>query len=137
MTRYAVRAANIPITEPIELVDADNPAYAIELAQVKVGKTFLRPAAINADNLRAHIENKDRDHHSGSWYDCTKCGQLPQGKHVPSNYESVDIIAAGYEWTCLADDCNHLNQEIEVTEWVTCAECGRGYTTNPPNHAIG
>lgn len=136
MTRYAVRAANIPITEPIELVDANNPAQAIKLAQVKVKKTFLRPAAIDADSLRAHIQNKELDHHSGSWYDCVKCGQLPQGKHVPSNYESVDLLASGYEWRCPAEFCNHLNHEDAVKEWVNCAECGRGYATNPPDHAL-
>lgn len=137
MTRYAVRAANILITQTIELVEAESPYAAIKTAQAQAKTTFLRPAAINADQLREHLNNLDSEHLNGSWYDCTKCSLLPQDKYVASNYESVDVIASGYEWTCLAERCEHLNHEIEFKEWVVCSECGRGYTTNPPDHAMG
>lgn len=47
--------------------------------------------------------------------------------------ESVDLIASGYEWTC--PNCERLNREIEVTERVTCGECGSQYATDAPEHA--
>lgn len=46
----------------------------------------------------------------------------------------VDIIASGYEWICPV--CEHLNNEIEVTEKVTC-KCGKVFYTNPAEHAEG
>jgi DNA-directed RNA polymerase subunit RPC12/RpoP len=35
--------------------------------------------------------------------------------------KSVELIASGYEWTC--PKCSRLNNEIEVTETVTCPGC--------------
>ncbi|KKM71892.1 hypothetical protein LCGC14_1426110 [marine sediment metagenome] len=48
--------------------------------------------------------------------------------------KTVDLIASGYEWEC--PECEYLNDEIEVTEKVTCPGCGNEYETNPPEHAI-
>lgn len=47
--------------------------------------------------------------------------------------ESVDIIASGYEWVCPI--CEHYNEEIEITEKVTCVGCNEIFETNPPEHA--
>jgi uncharacterized protein (DUF983 family) len=46
--------------------------------------------------------------------------------------DSVDLVASGYEWEC---PCGKLNKEIEITEQVTCSECGQRYNTNPAEHA--
>jgi hypothetical protein len=132
MTRYAVRAANI--TEIIDLVEADSPQAAIDLAQEQAGKTFFNPAAISAAKLRIHLDNEDGKHLEGSWYDCVRCGWLPEPEPTQEP-ESVDIIASGYEWNCPKDECGALNHEVEVKDWVVCLSCGRGFTTNPPNHA--
>lgn len=131
MTRFAVRVKNI--TEIIDLVEADTPEAAIELAQERAKKTFLDPAAISAAKLRIHLDNEDGEHLNGSWYDCVKCGWLPEQAHEEP--ESVDIIASGYEWNCPKDECGALNHEVEVKDWVVCLGCGHGFTTNPPNHA--
>ena len=49
--------------------------------------------------------------------------------------ESVELIASDYEWTC--PDCETLNHEIEINEWVTCKECDHEYRVNEYHHAIG
>jgi hypothetical protein len=140
MTRYAVRAANI--TKIIELVDAETPQAAIELAQAQFPtRTFIRPAAINAADLQAHLDNKDYGHLDGSWYDCVHCSFLAEQRSkrakVSPDDEPVDLVASGYEWMCPKDDCGVINTEIEVTEIVICKKCGRGFETSPPEHAHG
>ena len=47
--------------------------------------------------------------------------------------EVVELIAAGYEWTC--PDCDELNCEIEITEQVTCAQCKRVFKVMDAYHA--
>lgn len=57
---------------------------------------------------------------------------------IPASDENektpVDIIASGYEWIC--PNCEILNHEIEVTEFVDCGACHHTYPTNPPEHAL-
>lgn len=36
--------------------------------------------------------------------------------------ENITLISASYEWTC--PHCEELNMEIEITETVTCSNCG-------------
>lgn len=50
-------------------------------------------------------------------------------------YDSVDIVASGYQWVC--PECDELNKEIEYTLEVTCESCGVTFSTNPPEHALG
>jgi len=45
----------------------------------------------------------------------------------------VDLIAIGYEWICVK--CEHLNNEYEITEEVTCVECGKVYEVGEVKHA--
>jgi hypothetical protein len=47
--------------------------------------------------------------------------------------QCVDLMASGYEWTCL--ECETLNTEIEAKEKVKCKECGAEFETYPPEHA--
>ncbi len=50
--------------------------------------------------------------------------------------ETVQLIAAGYEWFC--PPCDHVNKTIEITESVTCEICGREYRTDDETlHAYG
>lgn len=49
--------------------------------------------------------------------------------------ETVDLIAAGYEWDC--PNCDWHNNEIEAKEQVTCSNCRQTFATNPPEHAHG
>ncbi len=50
--------------------------------------------------------------------------------------ETVQLIAAGYEWFC--PPCDHVNKTIEITEDVTCEICGREYRTDDETlHAYG
>lgn len=49
--------------------------------------------------------------------------------------EAVDVIASGYEWTC--PECENLNHVIEYTETVMCEICGKSFSANYPEHAIG
>ena len=48
---------------------------------------------------------------------------------------SVELIAAGYEWTC--PNCEQINKEIEVTERVECDHCHANYDVAAYEHAIG
>jgi DNA-directed RNA polymerase subunit RPC12/RpoP len=48
--------------------------------------------------------------------------------------DTVDLIASGYEWTC--PKCETLNEEIEVTEKVSCRNCGRIFKVQDYQHAI-
>jgi len=45
----------------------------------------------------------------------------------------VDLIASGYEWIC--PKCDTFNTEIEITEKVTCPECGATWETGECHHA--
>lgn len=47
----------------------------------------------------------------------------------------VDIIASGYEWTCLNLDCGALNTEAYYKTTVTCRLCCLEFSTNNPDHA--
>lgn len=49
--------------------------------------------------------------------------------------ETVDVISAGYEWTC--GKCGDLMREIEFNETVECSKCGTEFKANPPEHAYG
>ena len=51
--------------------------------------------------------------------------------------DTVDVIAAGYEWVCPNPECDYRNLIIEIpsNEKVTCHDCGVTYTINPPEHA--
>ena len=49
--------------------------------------------------------------------------------------ETVEMIAAGYEWIC--PKCDQLNRMIEWREWVTCENCHGDFPANPPEHAVG
>lgn len=64
-------------------------------------------------------------------------GQLMNARADVEKMESVELIAAGYEWICPAEDCDNINHEIEVTEVVECRECHRLYQTSDYHHAIG
>jgi uncharacterized protein (DUF983 family) len=46
---------------------------------------------------------------------------------------TVDIIASGYDWTC--PNCDDWQSTIEVTDTVTCQECGNTYPVNDHHHA--
>jgi DNA-directed RNA polymerase subunit RPC12/RpoP len=48
--------------------------------------------------------------------------------------DTVDLIASGYEWTC--PKCDTLNEEIEVTEKVSCRNCRRIFKVQDYQHAI-
>jgi predicted RNA-binding Zn-ribbon protein involved in translation (DUF1610 family) len=47
--------------------------------------------------------------------------------------ESVYLIASGYEWEC--PNCDKLNEEIEITQRVTCRKCKRTYPVDGADHA--
>ena len=47
-------------------------------------------------------------------------------------YETVELIAAGYEWTCPA--CDTLITIIETTESVTCKACKRRFKVDSYAH---
>lgn len=49
--------------------------------------------------------------------------------------QTVQIVASGYEWIC--PGCAHLNREIELVLFVTCAQCGLEFETNGAEHAYG
>lgn len=49
--------------------------------------------------------------------------------------EGVILIASGYEWVC--PKCDWKNDEIEVTEAVTCESCGATFKVDDYNHAVG
>lgn len=59
---------------------------------------------------------------------------LKQIDEVLEDFESVNLIAGGYEWTCPI--CNSLNEEIEATETVNCKGCNTTFKTNPPDHCF-
>jgi len=48
--------------------------------------------------------------------------------------QTVELIASGYEWVCLS--CDRLNHEIELSEEVTCRECGSKYEVIDFHHAF-
>lgn len=48
--------------------------------------------------------------------------------------EQVELIASGYEWGC--PNCEHNNNEIEVTQTVKCKQCGNKYDVADYEHAI-
>lgn len=48
---------------------------------------------------------------------------------------SADMIAKGYEWICRI--CGHENEEIEITEEVTCKSCSVTSRVLDPQHAYG
>jgi hypothetical protein len=48
--------------------------------------------------------------------------------------DTVDLIASGYEWTC--PKCETLNEEIAVTEKVSCRKCRRIFNVEDYQHAI-
>ncbi len=54
---------------------------------------------------------------------------------MSETYETVDVIASGYEWECPSEYCGRLNNEIEITETVKCRNCNITYETNPAEHA--
>ena len=45
----------------------------------------------------------------------------------------VDLIASGYEWVCPM--CDKFNREIEITEKVSCVNCGDTFTVGDFEHA--
>lgn len=47
--------------------------------------------------------------------------------------ETVDVIASGYEWTCLI--CERLYHEIAWKDKVTCTRCHREFEAAAPEHA--
>ena len=47
--------------------------------------------------------------------------------------ESVELIASGYEWEC--PECEWLNLEIEITEFVTCEHCKEKFKVTEYYHA--
>lgn len=47
----------------------------------------------------------------------------------------VDLMSAGYEWTC--PNCSIHHTEIEWKSKVTCDNCKHEFTTNQPEHALG
>jgi hypothetical protein len=49
----------------------------------------------------------------------------------------VELIASGYEWTCLDEKCDTLNHEIEITDTVICDGCGKEYRVDEAYHAHG
>ena len=49
-------------------------------------------------------------------------------------YETVELIAAGYEWTCPA--CDQSNKEIEVKKSVQCKSCEREFEVEDYEHAF-
>ena len=55
----------------------------------------------------------------------------PTQRHWVSDF----CIESGYEWIC--PNCKAYHREIEVTQTVTCKDCGHVFYTNPPEHAIG
>ena len=50
-----------------------------------------------------------------------------------SEDEEVMLIASGYEWTC--PECEHFNNEIEITEKVTCRGCKKTFKVEDYSHA--
>lgn len=46
---------------------------------------------------------------------------------------SVDLLSAGYEWTCPI--CGEDNQVISIVEEVTCQKCGKKYPVDEANHS--
>ena len=46
---------------------------------------------------------------------------------------TTELIARGYEWICKM--CDRLNSEIEITEGVTCRECGAEHDVIDFHHA--
>lgn len=57
----------------------------------------------------------------------SKCNNWQQ------EYETVELIAAGYEWNC--PTCDHLNKEIEILNTVTCRACERQFQVTEYDHA--
>ena len=51
----------------------------------------------------------------------------------PDEEEKVSLVASGYEWIC--PNCDAHNNEIEITETVTCKECKRSFEVSDWNHA--
>ena len=49
--------------------------------------------------------------------------------------QTVDLIAAGYEWIC--PNCDKNNSEIEVVEKVLCNECQLEFKVTDYDHALG
>jgi hypothetical protein len=66
---------------------------------------------------------------------CT-INHYPEGTDC-SNWEhqhkSIELISAGYEWTCAA--CNQLNKTIEIKSIVKCQQCQREYAVDNYEHA--
>ena len=61
--------------------------------------------------------------------------ELPFASYDVRKLTQVEVIASGYEWTC--PNCEHFNSEIEVTETVTCSDCGEVFEVNEYHHAMG
>lgn len=51
------------------------------------------------------------------------------------SFESVELIASGYEWVC--PHCDILNKEIEVPVRVTCRKCRSQLRVRNAEHAYG
>lgn len=49
--------------------------------------------------------------------------------------DTVDMIASGYEWTCLF--CESLNDVYEIGLRVRCENCGREFAVGEVHHAYG
>jgi hypothetical protein len=47
-------------------------------------------------------------------------------------YERIELIAAGYEWSC--PTCNQLNKEIEILKTVQCHACERQFEVADYEH---
>lgn len=62
-------------------------------------------------------------------------GGLIQNIANPPKYDSVDLIAMGYEWTC--PRCDSLNRVIEVADTVRCQRCGTVCQVDDIHHAHG
>jgi hypothetical protein len=77
-----------------------------------------------------------------NWIEITEDSSLSE-KDIPEflkdsegiEYEAVDMIAGGYEWTC--PHCEALNAEIGITEMVKCPHCHRQFHIGDYYHAYG
>jgi hypothetical protein len=57
----------------------------------------------------------------------------PECSKWQQEYETIELIAAGYEWICPTCDLN--NKEIEVNETVQCKSCERQFEVADHEHA--
>jgi len=56
-----------------------------------------------------------------------------------ANWETVGVIASGYEWICPHPDCGRLQRIIEMPANMesVCSDCGERVNLSYPEHAYG